>query len=110
MRDDGYKCLLWPTGVIQRVFPGKDGNIRATEIKTRSGLVTRPIQRLHIQEIGPDSVPDSLGDASEPECDLNLEIIDPQSHASTHKTDNDNVQPKVTHYGCKVKPIVKLVL
>ena len=56
-------------GIVQEVFPGRDGVIRAVRIKTVKGMVTRPIQRVHDLEINncvgglpPDTVSDRLGD------------------------------------------------
>ena len=50
IREDGLPRLRWPTGVIQAVFPGKDGVVRAVEVKTSKGVYKRPVQRLHILE------------------------------------------------------------
>ena len=38
-------------GIVQEVFPGRDGVIRAVRIKTVKGIVTRPIQKVHDLEI-----------------------------------------------------------
>ena len=38
-------------GIVQEVFPGRDGVIRAVRIKTVKGMLTRPIQRVHDLEI-----------------------------------------------------------
>ena len=46
--------LSWPIGVVKQVFPGRDGVVRAVEIKTSKGLLTRSIQRLHVLEISSD--------------------------------------------------------
>ena len=46
--------LSWPIGVVKQVFPGRDGVVRAAEIKTSKGLLTRSIQRLHVLEISSD--------------------------------------------------------
>ena len=46
--------LSWPIGVVKQVFPGRDGVVRAAEIKTSKGLLTCSIQRLHVLEIASD--------------------------------------------------------
>ena len=54
VREDGTPRLNWPTGIIQKVFPGKDGLVRAVELKTSKGVYKRPVQRLHILEAACD--------------------------------------------------------
>ena len=46
--------LSWPIGVVKQVFPSRDGVVRAVEIKTSKGLLTRSIQRLHVLGIASD--------------------------------------------------------
>ena len=46
--------LSWPIGVVKQVFPGRDGVVRAVDIKTSKGLLTHSIQRLHVLEIAGD--------------------------------------------------------
>ena len=40
IRDERCKRLQWPMGIVQEVFPGRDGVIRAVRIKTVKGMVT----------------------------------------------------------------------
>ena len=37
----------WPMGRVDRLFPGKDGLIRTVILKTKKGLLRRPVQRTH---------------------------------------------------------------
>lgn len=37
----------WPMGRVERLLPGKDGLIRTVVLKTKKGLLRRPVQRLH---------------------------------------------------------------
>ena len=48
---DNQKRLDWPLGRIVTVFKGKDGKARVYRIKTASGELTRPIQRLYPFEL-----------------------------------------------------------
>jgi hypothetical protein len=41
---------------VQRVFPGKDGVIRAVKLKTTKGTLERPVQRLYPMELASESV------------------------------------------------------
>ncbi|MEE4247202.1 MAG: hypothetical protein V2I33_17455, partial [Kangiellaceae bacterium] len=47
IRDDGQRKLQWPMGVVEELLPGKDGVVRAVKLRTSSGVVVRPVQRLH---------------------------------------------------------------
>ena len=44
MEQEGTKRLLWPMGIVTRVFPGKDGVITTVEVKTSTGTYTRSVQ------------------------------------------------------------------
>jgi hypothetical protein len=60
IREDGCPRMLWPVGVVKEVFPGKDGVVRACEIRTKKGTIRRALQRLHCLELdaGSDLVED----------------------------------------------------
>ena len=47
----------WPLGKIVEVIPGKDNLVRTFKLKTKSGTLTRPIQRLHLLERGDERTP-----------------------------------------------------
>ena len=51
MRGEEKIRLKWPTGIVQEVYPGKEGLIRAVDVKTAKGVVTRPIQKIHDLEL-----------------------------------------------------------
>ena len=55
VQDEGRSRLHWPLGVIQNVYPGKDGIVRTVQVKTAKGLLTRPIQKVHNMEIVRDN-------------------------------------------------------
>ena len=46
----------WPLAIVQRVFPGKDGVIRAVKLKTAKGTLKRPVQHLYPMELASESV------------------------------------------------------
>ena len=46
----------WPMGKIVQAIPGKDGLTRTFKLKTKTGLLTRPIQRLHLLESGEETI------------------------------------------------------
>ena len=38
----------WPRGIVTAMFPGRDGKIRAVDVKTASGIFLRPVAKLCI--------------------------------------------------------------
>ncbi|XP_059046616.1 uncharacterized protein LOC131842114 [Achroia grisella] len=36
----------WPKGKIDKIYPGRDGRIRTVDVKTKTGILTRPVTRL----------------------------------------------------------------
>ncbi len=46
----------WPLAIVQRVFPGKDGVIRAVRLKTAKGTLERPVQHLYPMELASESI------------------------------------------------------
>ncbi|XP_054270806.1 uncharacterized protein LOC128991710 [Macrosteles quadrilineatus] len=49
--DDNTKRIRWPLGLVQDVYPGRDGFSRVARLKTGNGILTRPLQRLFPLEI-----------------------------------------------------------
>lgn len=45
----------WPLGRIVSVTTGPDGRVRTAEVRTKDGTYRRPVARLAVLEIGPDS-------------------------------------------------------
>ncbi|XP_054259920.1 uncharacterized protein LOC128984608 [Macrosteles quadrilineatus] len=43
--------ITWPLGIVIKLFPGKDGKVRLVQVKTKKGLILRPIQRLYPLEV-----------------------------------------------------------
>jgi hypothetical protein len=55
---DNRKRLEWPLGRILELLPGKDGKVRVGKVKTSSGVLLRPLQRLFPMEVSTaDSIP-----------------------------------------------------
>ena len=54
----GYNSLLknnWPLAIVCKTYPGKDGIIRAVQLKTANGTIERPVQHLYPLELQCDS-------------------------------------------------------
>lgn len=45
------KRLDWPLGKITQLFPGRDGKVRVARLKTATGELVRPVQRLYPLEL-----------------------------------------------------------
>jgi hypothetical protein len=48
---DNKKRLDWPLGRVIEIFPGRDQEVRVVKVKTSSGELIRPIQRVYPLEI-----------------------------------------------------------
>ena len=41
----------WPMGIIERVFPGKDGVIRVADVRTNDGIYRRGVRQLVVLDV-----------------------------------------------------------
>ncbi|GFW57408.1 integrase catalytic domain-containing protein [Trichonephila clavipes] len=63
--DDIKKRMHWPLAKVIRLITGKDGKIRTVELKTRTGTMLRPIQRVYPLEVQSTETPnDPLNDCT----------------------------------------------
>ena len=51
IKTDNKNRGTWPLAVVSATYPGKDGIIRAVELKTAHGRLERPVQHLYPLEI-----------------------------------------------------------
>jgi len=51
------KRLEWPLAVVEELIPGRDGEVRLVKLRTASGVLLRPIQRLYPLEIYEEELP-----------------------------------------------------
>ena len=65
VQDDDIKRGKWPLARVIRVMPGRNGIVRVAEIKTRSGVYTRPISKLLRLEDTVGDVPQGGEDVGE---------------------------------------------
>lgn len=49
--NDSSKRLAWPLAQVKEVFPGQDGKVRLIRLKTSTGEMIRPLQRVYPLEI-----------------------------------------------------------
>ncbi|GFW01838.1 putative RNA-directed DNA polymerase from transposon X-element [Trichonephila clavipes] len=91
---------------VIRLIPGKNGKIRTVELKTHTGTMLRPIQRVYPLEVQSTETPnDPLNDWT---------ITNPISSISSDNlsdpNDSSNVLPRVSKYGRVIKVPEKLDL
>lgn len=49
--DDNHKRMDWSLGKIEKLFGGRDGNVRVVMLKTKEERLKRPIRRIYPLEI-----------------------------------------------------------
>ena len=49
--DVGGKRQNWPVGIVEEICPGKDGLVRMVKVRTSSGVLSRPIQKVCLLEM-----------------------------------------------------------
>ncbi|GFX76395.1 retrovirus-related Pol polyprotein from transposon 297 [Trichonephila clavipes] len=104
--DDIKKRMHWPLAKVIRLIPGKDGKIRTVELKTRTGTMLRPIQRVYPLEVqSTETLNDPLND-----CTITNPISSISSDNLSDPNDSSNVLPRVSKYGRVIKVPEKLDL
>jgi len=56
---ENSKSLEWPLAVVEELIPGRDGEVRLVKLRTASGVLLRPIQRVYPLEIYDEEPPKS---------------------------------------------------
>ena len=51
IRDEGKPRLQWPLAIVTKLYSGRDGLIRAVDLRTAKGKISRTIQKLHKLEM-----------------------------------------------------------
>ena len=68
----------WKLGRVEKTIKGKDGVIRGAEVKTRSGRIARPVQKLYPLEINgsgeeEEKIVNSVGNSNDPKTPSDLD-------------------------------------
>jgi len=53
---DNIKMEDWPLSLVEELIPGLDGRLRFVRLRTASGILLRPVQRISPLEIYDESV------------------------------------------------------
>ena len=46
----------WPLGIVQELYPGRDGVVRAVKLRSGRNFLERPVQHVYPLELSCDSV------------------------------------------------------
>ena len=92
--DNNTKRINWPLAKVIKTYPGKDGKVRVVELKTKSGTLLRPIQKLYPLEVSSRDF-------------LPSKIPDKENEDSSHP-DQQCVPVRCSRYGRVLKPVQKL--
>ena len=63
VKTDSKNRGTWPLVIVNEVYPGNDGVIRAVQLKTAKSMLERPVQHLYPLEL---------------ECDVSTQVADPR--------------------------------
>ena len=102
IHEENLPRLRWPVGVVVKLYPGRDGLVRAVDVRTKTGVYTRSVQRLHDLELDRDPSPtdpvSAVDEHAQPATDSIL-CDSGRDHAVSVGTD----APVITRYGRVVK-------
>ncbi|XP_035226771.1 uncharacterized protein LOC118199092 [Stegodyphus dumicola] len=88
LEDSQRRRIHWPLAKIVELFPSKDGIVRLARVKTRNGILLRPVPRLFPLEIStsesvgppfPDRAPRDRNDHATGQADQAASIPEPAS-------------------------------
>ena len=100
IRQDGKPRLKWPLGRVTRVFEGKDGLVRAVNLKTVKGEITRPVQLLHKLEVS-----DTVTEPTEVEVSVETsDDVDPMVSAEMHSIKDSQTSSATSRFGRNIRP------
>ena len=51
VRTDDKNRGKWPMAIVMKLFPGSDGRTRGVQLKTKNGIIERPVQHLYPLEL-----------------------------------------------------------
>lgn len=61
IHEDNVPRLKWPLGLVTELLTERDGIVRSVKVRTKSGVIVRSVQRLHVLECSSDQLTDYDG-------------------------------------------------
>nr|XP_042897210.1 uncharacterized protein LOC122269228 [Parasteatoda tepidariorum] len=95
--DSNNKRIHWPLAKVEKTYPGKDGRVRLVELKTQSGKLLRPIQRLFPLEVKANVFPSVNNSGRHDESPCHNKDLIPA-----------NKEVRYSRYGRSLKPTKRL--
>ncbi|XP_035233801.1 uncharacterized protein LOC118205619 [Stegodyphus dumicola] len=95
MKETPEKRIKWPLGKIITLIPGNDGVVRLVKLRTKSGEILRPIQRIYPLEVHLQT--DNIGDclrkkhSDQKMCDKPTTSIGSTEFRATDKDQSDEL-------------------
>ena len=74
----------WPLGVVEELFEGRDGKVRAVKLRAGKPFLERPIQHLYPLELTCDKVPERA--AAPPQLNAGASVFRPRRDAAVAAT------------------------
>ena len=117
---DNSPRLQWPLGLVEEVFPGRDGVIRTVQVRAKSDSFVRSVEKLHMLELQRTET------VANDNFSVNAEVF-AKSRAKDSKNSKDSqtkdsgtqnvpvtnvpvTQPVVTRSGRNIKPVERFGL
>ena len=104
IREEGKSRLKWPLGMVTKVHEGKDGLIRAVDLKTGNGQLTRPVQKLHKLEISDIETESSIETCNSTHPKESADIPVENSSSEPNLSLPQIIKPVISRFGRKIKP------
>lgn len=102
IKEDNLPVMKWPLARVVKTHSGTDNIIRVVEVKTANGLFKRPIHRLALLPIEPDSEELIMSDANTP-------IINNSTSESTEEPRAKKKKTLLTHLSLALLTILLLL-
>ncbi|XP_026688312.1 uncharacterized protein LOC103522259 [Diaphorina citri] len=100
--DDNTKRINWPLGRIVKLIAGADNHVRVVQLRTKNGILTRPVQRVYPLEINYFS-PEEMT----PTVDRFVQSLPEAERSLPEQSLPDDVSEVNSENGCLPKPTVK---
>ena len=104
IKQDKQPRLTWPLGVVEELYPGRDGLCRSVKLRTAKGTVIRSIQLLYNLEVQNSStLAPSVGDSRKNKSDSKVSMETGNSVESKSSMDGISGNDLRLRYGRVVK-------
>ena len=91
------KRALWDMGVVEEILPSNDSRVRAVKVKTKNGMITRPIIKLYPLRTAEELRPNEHLENQSEEDPPTQPVVDegPENPEDPESQDDQTIQPEV---------------